>query len=91
MFHPWGITTGPDGNIWFTEARGLATVGVATLSPSQLVVTQQPPSSLTAGSSFSMTVQPEDSSGNLISSFDGTVTVALDNNPGAQRSAGHCR
>ncbi|MDB5040312.1 MAG: hypothetical protein JWN27_1038, partial [Candidatus Eremiobacteraeota bacterium] len=20
--HPWGITSGPDGNLWFTESNG---------------------------------------------------------------------
>ncbi|HMB08392.1 MAG TPA: hypothetical protein VKP69_32255, partial [Isosphaeraceae bacterium] len=30
---PYGITTGPDGNLWFTDGGSLAKVGVATLSP----------------------------------------------------------
>ncbi len=78
---PVGITTGPDGNVWFTDMRAGtgAAIGVATLATSQLVVTQQPPASLTAGTPFGLTVEAEDSSGNLISSFNGTVTVALAN------------
>ena len=46
----------------------------------QLVVTQQPPSSVTAGRGFGLTVQAEDSSGNSITSFNGTVTVGLASN-----------
>jgi hypothetical protein len=52
------------------------------------VVTTQPPSSLTAGSPFGLTLQAEDSSGNLDSSFNGTVTVALANNPGGTTLGG---
>ncbi len=75
------ITTGPDGNLWFTYG---SSIGVATLSTTEtdLVVTQQPPTSITAGSGFALTVQAEDGSGNLITSFNGTVTVALASNPG---------
>ncbi len=78
---PAGITTGPDGNVWFTDMRAGtgAAIGVAALATSQLVVTQQPPASLTAGTPFGLTVEAEDSSGNLTSSFNGTVTVALAN------------
>ena len=77
---PQGITTGPDGNLWFADSLDNA-IGVATLTPTQLVVTQQPPASVTAGSSFGMTVEDVDSSGNLVSSFNGTVTVGLLNPP----------
>ena len=45
------------------------------------MVTQQPPASVTAGTAFGLTVQADNSSGNLDSSFNGTVTVALQNNP----------
>ena len=48
---PNAITAGPDGNLWFTD-RGTNAIGVATLTTSQLVVTQQPPASVTAGSAF---------------------------------------
>jgi len=73
-----GITAGPDGNLWFTAG---ANIGVATLTTSQLVVTQQPPASVTAGTPFGLTVEAEKSSGNPITSFDGTVTVALATSP----------
>jgi streptogramin lyase len=77
---PQGITTGPDGDLWFADSLDNA-IGVATLAPTQLVVTQQPPASVTAGSPFGMTVEDLDSSGNLVSSFNGTVTVGLLNPP----------
>jgi hypothetical protein len=80
---PAGITAGPDGNIWFAD-YGANMIGVVILNQSSsthLVVTQQPPASITAGSPFSLTVTAEDSSGNPITSFNGTVTVGLENNP----------
>jgi streptogramin lyase len=77
MFQPWGITTGPDGNLWTADFRPQASVGVATLATSELVVTQPPPASVAAGSPFGLTVQAQDSSGNVITTFNGTVTVAL--------------
>ena len=58
------------------------------MATTSLVVTQQPPASVTAGSGFGLTVQAEDSSGNLITSFNGTVTVALANNPGGATLGG---
>jgi hypothetical protein len=84
---PTGITAGSDGNLWFTDP-GTNAIGVATLTTSQLVVTQQPPASITAGSPFGLTVEAENSSGNLLSSFDGTVTVALATNPGGATLGG---
>ena len=80
---PYEITKGPDGNVWFTDGETNA-IGVVTLNQSSsthFVVTQQPPASLIAGTSFGLTVQAEDSSGNLNSSFNGTVTVALASGP----------
>ena len=87
---PAGITAGPDGNLWFTDG-GTDSIGVVTLdqtSSTHLVVTQQPPASVTAGTPFGLTVEAEDSSGNLDSSFNGTVTVALANNPGGATLGG---
>jgi streptogramin lyase len=83
---PWGITAGPEG-IWFTD-QGTKAIGLATQAPPQLVVTQQPPSSIAAGSTFGLTVTAEDSSGNPITSFNGTVTVGLENNPGCATLGG---
>ena len=52
------------------------------------MVTAQPPASVTAGSGFGLTVQAEDSSGNLVTSFNGPVTVALASNPGGDTLGG---
>jgi virginiamycin B lyase len=86
---PYGITAGPDSNVWFAD-HGTNSIGVVTLTPNadHFVVTQQSPSSVTAGSPFGLTVQADDSSGNLDSSFNGTVTVALANNPGGTTLGG---
>jgi streptogramin lyase len=82
-----GITTGPDGNLWF-EDNGTSAIGAVTLSSSQFVVTTQPPTSVMAGTGFGLSVTAEDSSGNPITSFDGTVTVGLDTNPGGATLGG---
>ncbi len=84
---PIGITTGPDGNVWFAD-RGNGSIGVVTSYSTNLVVTQPPPASVTAGSGFGLTVQAQDNSGNLVSSFNGTVTVALASNPGGATLGG---
>ena len=66
-------------------------IGVVTLNPTSnmhLVVTQPPPASVTAGSGFSLTVQAEDSLGNPVASFNGTVTVGLASNPGGTTLGG---
>jgi len=54
-----------------TNSIGVTPVGQAT----QLVVTSQPPSSATTGTGFGLTVQAEDSLGNVDTSFNGTVVV----------------
>jgi hypothetical protein len=88
---PYGITEGPDGNLWFTDDTSTNAIYVATLDPTStthLVITQQAPSSVTAGSGFGLTVQAEDSSGGLVTSFNGTVTVGLATNPGGTTLGG---
>jgi streptogramin lyase len=80
--NPVGITAGADGNLWFTDGNG--SVGVVALNPTStthLVIARQPPASLTADTPFGLAVQAVDSSGQLDSSFNGTVTVGLANNP----------
>lgn len=84
---PEFVTVGPDGNIWFTDA-GNDSIGVVTLNTTHFAVTQQPPASTAAGSSFGLTVDVENYSGHLLSSFNGTVTVALANNPGGDTLGG---
>jgi virginiamycin B lyase len=82
---PAFITTGPDGNLWFTDL-GNNSIGLVTLNTVHLAITQQPPPSTAAGSSFGLAVEAENSSGSVISSFNGMVTVALENDPGGRYS-----
>ncbi len=49
---------------------------------SQLIVTANPPTSITVDDPFGFTVAAEDRQGNLATGFSGQVTVALSNNPG---------
>jgi hypothetical protein len=61
-----------------------ATTNPINVNPStaaQLAVTTQPPGTVSAGTGFSLTVAVEDSFGNVVPSFSGTVAVALENNP----------
>ena len=58
--------------------RSTATVDIGAFevqATTHLAVTTQPPDSVTAGAGFGLTVTAEDKSGDVISSFDGTVTV----------------
>jgi hypothetical protein len=50
-------------------------------APAQLIVTAQPPASLTASDDFGLTVSAEDSYGNLEPDFNGNVSVALSSGP----------
>ncbi len=59
-----------------------ATTSAFNVTLPQLVVTAQPPASVLAGYGFGLTVTAEDSSGNVDTAFNGTVTVALMSNPG---------
>ena len=57
-------------------------IAVAPASATQLVVTAQPPSSLTAGQAFSMVVSAEDPFGNVDPTFHGDVTLSMAGDPG---------
>lgn len=92
-----GITVGPDGKITGTVQHdpsgsnlGVVTFRLLGDAPvtGQLVVTTQPPASLAAGTPFGLTIDAEDSSGNIETSFNGTVTVAPGNNPGGATLGG---
>ena len=65
-----------------TSATTTAT-NVTPAAASQLIVTAQPPSSVTAGSSFGLTVTAEDPYDNVATAFAGSVAIALKSNPGA--------
>ncbi len=88
------ITTGDNGGFsagpGYDEVTGLGSPVASSLVPdlagydlpSQLVVTSGPPSSITAGNPFGLTVAVEDTLGDLITPFNGNVTISLANNPG---------
>jgi WD40 repeat protein len=65
------------------NSDSLGGIAIFPTAATNLVVTAQPPASVTAGSTFDLTVKAEDSSGNVDGSFNGTVIVALDNPGGA--------
>jgi hypothetical protein len=54
---------------------------VTPAAATQLVITKQPPSSIIAGSGFSLNVSVEDAYGNVEKAYNGTVTIALVNDP----------
>ena len=57
--------------------------------PTQLETTAQPPATVTAGNSFTLTVTATDRLGDVITSYKGNVTIALANNPGAGTFGGN--
>ncbi len=61
-----------------TTSAITVTAGLA----SQLVIVTQPPSSVTVNAPFGLVLNAEDSAGNLATSFNGTVSLAISNNPG---------
>jgi hypothetical protein len=72
----------------------LVDIGAYQLQPAspaaiQLVVTEQPTGAITAGASFDFTVASEDPSGNIDSSFHGTVNVALAQQPRGRHPGRH--
>jgi hypothetical protein len=77
-----------------TATSGSLTPAVTTAfnvipaAAAKLVVTTEPPSTVTAGSSFSLTIKAEDRFGNVVPSFASGVTIALANNPGSSTLGG---
>ncbi len=64
-------------------AASSGTVTIVPAAADALVVTEEPPSSVTAGVGFGLVVTSVDPFGNVVPSFDGTVSLALANNPRA--------
>jgi len=56
----------------------LASYGISR----RLAITAQPPASVTAGRAFGLTVAVEDALGDVATSYNGSVTIALAANPG---------
>ena len=57
-----------------------ASITVNALAATQLVVTTQPPSSVTAGNGFGVVVTAEDPFGNVATNYTGNIVLALGNN-----------
>ncbi len=93
------ITSGSNGNSaapGYDQVTGLGTPQANLLVPalagyqvaSTLEITSEPPASVQAGTPFGLTVEACDSSGNLISSFNGTVIITLQGGPAGSRLSG---
>ncbi len=89
------ITTGYNGLFAagpsYNELTGLGSPIANLLVPdlvsydtagTQLVITAEPPSSVTAGSEFGLTVSVENGSGDVLTNYSGDVTITLASNPG---------
>jgi streptogramin lyase len=77
---PVGVTAGPDGNFWFTDASGA--IGVVNLNVQPHFVVTTAPSGVTAGQGFGLTITAEYGSGIVDSLWNGNVSVSLASNPG---------
>jgi hypothetical protein len=84
----YDLVTGLGSPVANLLVPALAHYGSTTSQPDHLVVTVQPPGSVTAGSAFSVTVAADTSSGTVDSSFHGSVTIALGSNPGGSTLGG---
>jgi hypothetical protein len=83
------LTTDQRGPGFARIVNGTVDIGAFEFGAgTMLVVTAQPPGSVTAGSSFGLTVTAENSSGTVDMAFNGTVTVALSANPGGSTLGG---
>ena len=63
-------------------------ISVTSGTATQLLITAQPASMVTAGAGFGFTVTAEDAEGNLATGFTGSETVALASNPGSSTLGG---
>jgi hypothetical protein len=61
---------------------------VTPAAASQLVVTSEPPSSVTAGIGFGLVIDVEDAYDNVLTTLGGSVTIALDDDPGGDTLGG---
>jgi hypothetical protein len=77
------LTTDQRGTGFVRIYNSVVDIGAFEVQPHlAVVVTEQPPSSVAAGSPFGLSVAVEDASGNVDTSFIGSFTVALANSPG---------
>ena len=90
-----GLTLNTAGTGYTLEATasGLKTAttsdfNVVPAAPTQLLISSQPPSSVTAGDGFGVSVAAEDPFGNPTPTFNGSVTIALASGPDAATLGG---
>ena len=83
---PTGITVGPDGNLWFTNA-GNNTVGEITVTPQTLTLTTTPPSPAVYGGSYTPKAAGGGSGNPVTFSIDPATTNIA---PAGQPPAGAC-
>jgi hypothetical protein len=83
-----GLTLDRAGSGYTLQASSAGLTGTTTTAftivpaaPAQLVITAQPPASLTAGDGFGLTVSVEDAYGNLETSDSGDMSLALSGGP----------
>jgi hypothetical protein len=69
-------------------AATTSAIDVSAAPASQLVITAEPPASVSAGSGFGLVVMAEDRFGNVDPSFNGTEALSLANNPGGATLGG---
>ena len=86
------ITSGSNGGFkagpGYDEVTGLGSPNASLLVPdlvaygaaTQMVVTAQPPSTVIAGDTFGVVVSAEDVQGGVDPTYNGTMTIALENN-----------
>ncbi len=83
-----GLTLNQVGSGYtLTATSGSLTSGITspiavTPAPAQLVISSPPPGSVVAGFGFGLSVTALDAQGNVLTSFNGPVTLTLANNPG---------
>ena len=85
-FSGLSLNIAASGDVLQASAGNLtsATTGSLTVAPgaaAQVAITTAPPSNLTAGGSFGLTVSVEDALGNVVAGYTGPVSLSLSSNP----------
>jgi len=88
-----GLKAGAAGDYFLTVTGSVLTgasspISITAGTASQLAVTFQPAGNVTASSGFDLTVCAEDSGGNVDTTFNGKVTLALGKDPGGGKLSG---
>jgi hypothetical protein len=87
-----GVTPKTAGGQSVTASDGTfqntANTTVVAGAASQLVLTAQPPGMVAPGGAFGLAVTVEDASGNVVTTFTGSVSIGLPSNPGGATLGG---